>query len=180
MQISPNTVGVASMQSMTTTKTLFTEKLSKEEVDDLKEQMDKNIHAFTFQYTSIQINISSPEDKFAQDYDDFQTFLSDIGYKGKPIAELSQDEAADLVSDDGIFGIKQTSQRLADFVINGAGGDEGMLRAGREGMLRGFKEAQEMWGGELPDISQKTMQKAIEMIDKAMADLGYSIIDEEV
>ena len=47
-------------------------------------------------------------------------------------------------------------------------------------MIQGFKEAEEMWGGELPEISQKTMQKAIEMVDKAMYDLGFSILDKEV
>jgi hypothetical protein len=64
-------------------------------------------------------------------------------------------------------------------VINGAGGDESMLRAGREGMIQGFKEAQEIWGGELPEISQKTMDRALEIVDKAMSDLGYSVLDTE-
>jgi len=179
MQISANMTSVSYAQNATASKTLFTEKLTKEEADELREQIQKNSYAFTFEYSSIQIKISTSADDFAQEYNDFQSFLSNIGYEGKPIAELSQDEAAELVSEDGIFGIDQTSQRIADFVINGAGGDEDMLRAGREGMLRGFKEAEEMWGGELPEISQKTMQKAIELVDKAMADLGYSIIDEE-
>ncbi len=180
MQISSNMQTMASMQSATVSGTFFTQKLTKEDVYGLREQIDKNSYAFTFEYSYIQINVMSPEDKFVQDYQDFQTFLGDIGYTGKPIAELSQDEAAEIVSEDGIFGVKQTSERIANFIINGAGGDEDMLRAGREGMLRGFKEAQEIWGGELPEISQTSMQKAIEMVDKAMTDLGYSIIDEEV
>ena len=178
MQISSN-MGAIPSTNVSATKTLFTEKLSKEEVDGLKEKIEKSTHAFTFDYTSVQINVSNTQDKFAQDYDDFQSFLKDIGYDGKPIAELSQDEAAELVSEDGIFGISQTSQRIADFVIKGANGDEDLLRAGRKGMLQGFKEAEDMWGGKLPDISQKTMQKATELVDKAMADLGFSIIDEE-
>jgi hypothetical protein len=180
MQISSNTQTVASMQSTTVTKTLFTEKLSKDEVDELREQIEKSTHAFTFNYTSIQISISTSQDSFMEDFQEFQSFLGDIGYTGKPIAELSQDEASELIDDDGIFGIKQTSQRIADFVVIGAGDNEDMLRAGREGILRGFKDAELMWGSELPDISVITMQKAIEMIDKTMADLGYSIIDEEV
>ena len=55
-----------------------------------------------------------------------------------------------------------------------------MLRAGREGMLRGFAEAEQMWGGKLPEISQQTMAKAIEMVDMAMSELGFSIINQEV
>jgi hypothetical protein len=53
------------------------------------------------------------------------------------------------------------------------------MRAGREGMLQGFKEAEKMWGGKLPDISQQTMAKATEMVDKAMSDLGFSILDKQ-
>ncbi|MCD6432660.1 MAG: hypothetical protein J7L21_01330 [Sulfurimonas sp.] len=180
MQISSNMGVVASTQNSAVTKTLFTEKLTKEEVDDLKEQITQNANAFAFDYTSVQSSVSSIKDGFAQEYKDFQSFLGDIGYEGKPIASLTQSEAAELVSEDGIFGIKQTSERIANFVINGAGGDEDMLRAGREGMLRGFAEAEQMWGGKLPEISQQTMAKAIEMVDMAMSDLGFSILNEEV
>jgi hypothetical protein len=130
--------------------------------------------------TQTQVSSLSMEDQFAKDYDDFQDFLKDVGYSDKPIAELSQDEATELVSEDGIFGVKQTSERIANFVINGAGGDEKLLRAGREGMLQGFKEAEQMWGGKLPEISQETMTKALEMVDNTMHDLGFSVIDQEV
>jgi len=160
-------------------KTNFTEKISKDEAAELRAQITDNANAMMFKSTSIQANIANPKDDFAQNYEDFQSFLSGIGYEGKPIAELSQSEAAELVSEDGIFGIKQTSERIANFVIDGAGGDEDRMRAGREGMLQGFKDAEAMWGGELPEISQKTMQAAIEMVDKAMHDLGFSIMNQE-
>jgi len=52
-----------------------------------------------------------------------------------------------------------------------------MLRAGREGMIQGFKNAEKMWGKELPQISQETMKKSIALVDKAMSEAGFSIID---
>ena len=79
----------------------------------------------------------------------------------------------------GGFEVEQTSDRIANFVIATSGGDEHLMRAGREGMLLGFKQAEEMWGGELPELSQKTMQVAIEKVDKAMIERGFSIIDAE-
>ncbi|MCD4667348.1 MAG: hypothetical protein K8R44_01930 [Sulfurimonas sp.] len=161
-------------------QTNFTEKISKEDAAELRAQITQNANDMMLKSTTIQANLSNPIDDFTQLYGDFQSFLSDIGYAGKPIAELTQGEAAQLVSEDGIFGITQTSERIANFVINGAGGDEDKLRAGREGMLQGFKEAEAMWGGELPEISQKTMQASLEMVDKAMYDLGFSILNEEV
>lgn len=178
MQISSNIQSSNSAES-SKIKPLYTQKLSKEDVKEIKEELNKNANAMAFNSASMQSTLFN-KDKFSEDYNAFKTFLNDIGYTGKPIAELSKEEASELVSEDGFFGIKQTSQRIADFVINGANGDEKLLRAGREGMLRGFKEAEEMWGGKLPDISQETMKKATELVDKAMYDLGFSVLDKEV
>ena len=161
-------------------KTDFTEKIGAEEAADIRAQITENANSIMLNSVSIQTNALSAQDQFTQDYESFQSFLSGIGYEGKPIAELSQDEAAQLVSEDGFFGVTQTSERIANFVINGSGGDESMLRAGREGMIQGFKEAEAMWGGELPEISQQTMAKALEMVDMAMNDLGFSILNQEV
>jgi hypothetical protein len=160
-------------------KTNFTEKISKDEATELRTQISKNANEIMLKSTTLQATVSNNQSNFEKNYSDFKSFLSGIGYEGKPIAELSQDEATQLVSKDGIFGVTQTSERIANFVINGAGGDEDLLRAGRKGMLEGFKLAQEMWGGKLPEISQQTMKKATEMVDMAMNDLGFSILNQE-
>ncbi|WP_299548780.1 hydrogenase-4 component G [uncultured Helicobacter sp.] len=106
--------------------------------------------------------------------------LNSIGYNGKPIAELTQEEAKALISDDGFFGIPQTSDRIADFVLAGAGDDIEKLKAGREGILQGYKQAEKSWGGELPEISQKTLEKALEKVDKKLASLGANVLDTSV
>ncbi len=105
--------------------------------------------------------------------------LADIGYNGKPIGDLTQNEAKKLVGDDGFFGIKATSQRIGNFVINGAGDSIEMLKAGRDGIITGFNEAQKIWGGDLPDISQETLKKALDMIDKRISELGGNVIDTQ-
>jgi len=160
-------------------KDLYTEKLTKDETVGLKKQIMENANSFALQSTNIQTTASNPGNQFKKDYENFQSFLNGIGYQGKPIADLSKDEASKLVSENGTFGVKQTSERIANFVINGAGGNEDLLRAGREGMLQGFKNAEKMWGGKLPEISQQTMSKATEMVDMAMNDLGFSILNKE-
>jgi len=85
--------------------------------------------------------------------------LAGIGYNGKAIGELSSDEASELVSENGFFGIANTADRIAGFVLNGAGDDVEKLKAGREGVAKGFEDARKIWGGELPEISQKTIEK---------------------
>jgi hypothetical protein len=160
-------------------KNLYTEKLSADEAKELRQTVVDNANAFSFKLVGSQSTIASSEDTFQKNYDEFQTFLKDIGYKGKNIAELSQDEAKKLVSEDGFFGIKQTADRITNFVLNGAGGDESLLRAGREGVLQGLKQAEDMWGSKLPEISYKTIDQAIQNIDMAMNDLGFSILNQE-
>jgi len=163
-------------------KNLYNEKVTGDELKELKKQVEQNAHAFTFkieqtQTTVINISLGQNDDKFQQDYEEFQNFLKDIGYEGKNIADLSQEEAKELVSEDGFFGVDQTSQRIADFVIQGANGDKELLQAGLEGIMQGFNEAEEIWGDTLPEISYKTIDTAKELITKHMSELGYNTLD---
>jgi hypothetical protein len=102
---------------------------------------------------------------------------SSLFYKDTPISKLSSDEAGALVSEDGYFGIAETSQRIIDFVIKGAGDDIERLKAGREGILRGFAEAEKAWGGKLPGLSYETLEKSLEFIDEKIRDNGGAVVD---
>ena len=103
--------------------------------------------------------------------------LAGIGYNGKALGELSSDEASELVSENGFFGIANTADRIAGFVLNGAGDDVEKLKAGREGVAKGFEDAKKIWGGELPEISQKTIEKTLETLDKKIAELGGNVLN---
>ena len=97
--------------------------------------------------------------------------LEDLGYYGKPITKLSENEAKELISDEGFFGIEETSNRVADFVFDFAGFDLELLEKGRAGIVQGFDEAQKLWGAELPEISHKTQSSTLALIDARIADL---------
>lgn len=94
-----------------------------------------------------------------------------IGYKGKPLGSLTAEEAKAMVSGDGYFSKDKTAERIADFVIMGAGDNLNKLQRGREGIERGLKEATKVWGGDLPDISQETVKLALEKVDKRIEEL---------
>ena len=180
MQVSSSGINIGFSKNTVSTKGVYTQKLTKDEVVELKEQISQSTSVFMLNSTHVQDSVFGSAFGFDKEYNDFQSFLSDIGYRGKPIAELSQDEASELVSEDGFFGINKTSQRVADFVIQGSGGDEELMREGRRGVIQGYEDAKEAWGGELPEISQKTQERTLELIDKAMMEKGYSILNEEV
>ena len=97
--------------------------------------------------------------------------IKNIGYEGKPITELTQDEAKDLVSENGFFGVTQTSDRVANFVFSFAGDDLELLQKGREGIVQGFEEAKKMFGGELPEISYKTQERTLALLDEKINSL---------
>ena len=92
--------------------------------------------------------------------------LKNIGYEGKPILDLTVDEAKELVGEDGFFGITQTSNGVANFVFNFAGDDLEKLQKGRDGIIQGFEEANKLFGGNLPEISYKTQERTLALIDE--------------
>lgn len=102
---------------------------------------------------------------------------SELQYNGRPITDLTPDEARQLVSEDGYFGVKKTAARIANFILQGAGDDLERLKAGREGILNGLKAAEEAWGGTLPDISYQTITKALEAVDNRIAELENRTVD---
>jgi hypothetical protein len=97
--------------------------------------------------------------------------LESIGYEGKALSELSQGEAKELVSKGGFFGIDETSARVTSFVLNMTGDNLEALQQSRDGLVQGFEEAKKLFGGELPDISVKTQEKSLEIIDAKIAEL---------
>ncbi len=82
------------------------------------------------------------------------------------IAEITPDEAQNLIEDDGYFGVEQTSERIFQFAIGVAGGDPSRLDAIKEGVEKGFQEAKDAFGGSLPEISYKTLDKIMEKLDQ--------------
>ncbi len=99
--------------------------------------------------------------------------------RDKPELPATADEAQALVSDQGFYGVPKTAERLAQFVIRGAGEDEQLLQAGRAGILKGFEQAQKLWGGELPEIAQRSIEEALRQIDEHISSLGYAILNTQ-
>ena len=75
-------------------------------------------------------------------------------------------QAQEDISEDGYWGVKQTSQRLFDFASALAGDDEDKMRQMQSAMEKGFKQAASAWGKDLPDISSKTLGAANKLFDE--------------
>ncbi len=116
------------------------------------------------------------------DLNSIKSMLSDIdfaslGYNGKSPLAMNTDELNQLISEEGFFGIDNTANRIADFVIKGAGNDVEKLKKGLEGIKQGFEQAEKIWGGELPQISQDTIEATIKKVSDRIDELGGKTLD---
>lgn len=78
------------------------------------------------------------------------------------------------IADDGYWGVNQTSDRLVDFAKALTGGDSSKIEEMRKAIDKGFEAAKKLWGGELPEISQKTYDATMEKLDQWAKEAGVS------
>lgn len=75
-------------------------------------------------------------------------------------------QAQQDISEDGYWGVKQTSNRILDFATALTGGDPSKIEDMRKAFEKGYKQAEKTWGGELPDISKQTYDAVMAGFDK--------------
>lgn len=74
-------------------------------------------------------------------------------------------EAREAISEDGYWGVNQTSQRIFDFAVALSGGDSEKMDKMLEAFKKGFQQATKSWGRSLPDISSQTYDAVIEKFE---------------
>ena len=75
-------------------------------------------------------------------------------------------QAQEDISEDGYWGVKQTSERILDFAKALAGDDPDKLEQMRSAFEKGYKQAEKTWGGELPEISKNTFDAVMKGFDE--------------
>ena len=70
------------------------------------------------------------------------------------------------ISEDGYWGVNQTSERILDFAKALAGDNPDKLEQMRSAFEKGYKQAEKTWGGELPEISKNTFDAVMKGFDE--------------
>lgn len=83
-------------------------------------------------------------------------------------------QAQEDISEDGYWGVKQTSQRILDFANALTGGDPSKLQSMRDAFEKGYKQAEKTWGDALPEISQQTYKAVMDGFDKMAEEAGIT------
>ncbi|MBR4707067.1 MAG: hypothetical protein IKP29_03310 [Pseudobutyrivibrio sp.] len=87
--------------------------------------------------------------------DDMWKFLAE----GKFTADADTiAKAKEDISEDGYWGVNQTSDRIVDFAIALSGGDASKADELLAAFKKGYEQATGTWGKELPDITKKTYE----------------------
>lgn len=94
--------------------------------------------------------------------DDIWSFLrkGDFTVDAETKAQAQRD-----IAEDGYWGVEQTSDRILDFAKALSGGDPSKAESLKKAFLEGFEMAKKTWGGELPEISQRTYDATVKKFD---------------
>ena len=131
-------------------------KMSKEDRDALVNQLNADMEKRQAQLLDlVQKTISGQVGAYGKATgDDMWKFLA----SGKfTVDSATKAQAQADISEDGYWGVKQTSQRLFDFASALAGDDVEKMKSMQEAIEKGYKQAEKTWGKELPEISKNTL-----------------------
>lgn len=81
------------------------------------------------------------------------------------VDDQARAEAAKMIAEDGPMGVTKTAERIFQFAKAISGGDKGKLDKLREAIDAGYKAAAKAFGGELPEISKKTIELVNSKLD---------------
>jgi len=131
----------------------------------LVNQLKADQAKFHENFRNMVLDMMSKQGSVYGQANDIWKFLASGDFTVDPQTKL---EAQQAISEDGYWGVKQTSQRIFDFANALTGGDPEKMAEMKDAFLEGFEKAKEMWGGELPDISQKTYDAVLAKFDEVL------------
>lgn len=130
---------------------------------DLVAKMKADAEAQTAQLRSLVEQLMLKQSTSYANANDIWSFLREGNFTVDPATKA---QAQADIAEDGYWGVNQTSDRIIDFANALTGGDPDKIEDMREAFKKGYEQAQETWGGELPEISQKTYDAVMEKFDK--------------
>ena len=171
-----NDTGVMYEPSNTTatnnTKKTYTQNI------DLVNKLKADAEARTAQLRSLVEKLMAGQGNAIGTADDMWAFLRKGDFT---VDAATKAQAQADIAEDGYWGVTATSDRILDFAKALTGGDPSKIEEMREAFEKGFKQATETWGGELPEISQKTYEAVLSKFDAWAAEAnGTADIDGEV
>ncbi len=134
-------------------------------------KLKADAEARTSQLRSLVEKMMSGQANAYGNANDIWSFLRKGDYTVDPATRL---QAQEDISEDGYWGVKQTSDRIVDFATALTGGDPDKIDEMRTAFQKGYAMAEKKWGGKLPEISQRTYDAVLEKFDKLAEEAGIT------
>ena len=128
----------------------------------LVNKLKADVEARTAQFRSLVEKLILGQGNAIGTADDIWSFLRTGNFT---VDAATKAQAQADIAEDGYWGVEQTSDRIVDFAKALTGGDPDKIEEMKEAFKKGFKQAEETWGGELPEISKKTYDAVLEKFD---------------
>ena len=141
---------------------------------ELINKMKADAEAHTNQLKNIVEQMMSKQSQtfgIATNNTDMWKFLASGKFE---VDDATRAQAQQDISEDGYWGVKQTSNRILDFATALTGGDPSKIEKMRDAFIKGYKQAEKTWGGKLPDISKQTYDAVMAGFDKMAEDAKVS------
>lgn len=132
-------------------------------------QLKADAEARTSQLRSLVEQMMTKQSTAYGQANDIWQFLRSGNYKVDPATRL---QAQKDIAEDGYWGVKQTSDRILSFATALTGGDPDKIEEMKAAFEKGYKKAEQTWGGKLPGICQQTYDAVLSGFDKMAADPG--------
>ena len=157
-------VGVVYEPSKETTQTSAKKnaKVDSETIAKLKADADQRLS----QLKGIVEQLITKQGKTSETVSIWSQFRQGVFDGTITVDEATAKQAQEDISEDGYWGVKQTSERILDFAKALTGGDSSKVEDIRTAIEKGFSEAAKLWGDELPEISQKTHDAVMKGLDE--------------
>lgn len=157
-------VGVVYEPSKETTQTSAKKnaKVDSETIAKLKADADQRLS----QLKGIVEQLITKQGKTSETVSIWSQFRQGVLDGTITVDDATAKQAQEDISEDGYWGVKQTSERILDFAKALTGGDSSKVEDIRTAIEKGFSEAAKLWGDELPEISQKTHDAVMKGLDE--------------
>ena len=144
-----------------------TSKMSESDRAALVEKLKADADQRVSQLKSLVEQIILKQGNKASDANNIWSFLAKGDFT---VDEKTANQAKQEISEDGYWGVKQTSQRIFDMAVALSGGTKEGMDKMLDAFKKGFDMAGKTWGRKLPDISYKTYDAVINKFEEYNSD----------
>ena len=127
---------------------------------DQEQQMNRFINMMTQTFQKQGITAKTAED---------DSFWKMFSSGNLTVDWETKQNAIEAISEDGYWGVKQTSERIFQMAQALAGDDPEKMKQMQDAVAKGYSAAGKAWGGDLPDIAGQTIDAVNKMFEDYFA-----------